>query len=275
MLRVLALVPLTILIAFSLTVLREAGPVSSIMANQVLFAGKFYRVALPTIASDLEKVIESAKHAGFSIRIAQGTAVKYFLGTQPCPDCTPENERERLQFPHLFVDGELLWLRDGDLLSTYNLRPAQTGSYELIVAPKTTVSASAILDKIGHRLAQLAVVSDPVLPLIIEELPVVPGVKPPKPPEGVRLDSVLYALMLMPDWYDFAPQARLELWGLRVRVIVELMSPEAQLAPAHNLIIEARSPSGLMRVLVPIHQLVALASDPAVKLVRPPFQPGW
>ncbi|GBC76404.1 hypothetical protein HRbin07_00604 [bacterium HR07] len=101
-----------------------------------------------------------------------------------------------------------------------------------------------------------------------------PGVKPPKPPDGVRLDSVLYALMLMPDWYEFAPQNKLELWGLRVRVIVELVSPEAQLAPTHNIIIEARSPSGLLRVLVPIHQLVLLASDPAVKLVRPPFQPG-
>ncbi len=266
MLRVLVLVPLAFLIAFSLGIFRAEEP--------ILLAGKFYRVALPTIESDFEKIIESAKRAGFSVRIARGTTVTYFLGTQPCLDCTPENERQRLRFPHLFVDGELLWLRDGGLLAKYNLRPAQTGSYELIIAPTTTVSASAILDEIGRRLVQLAVVSDPVLPLTIEELTVVPGVKPPKPPEGVHLDSVLYALMLMPDWYEFAPQQRLELWGLRVRVIVELVSPQAQLAPTHNIIIEARSPSGLMRVLVPIHQLVILASDPAVKLVRPPAQPG-
>nr|BAL56424.1 hypothetical protein HGMM_F37H05C17 [uncultured Acetothermia bacterium]BAL59506.1 hypothetical protein HGMM_OP4C142 [Candidatus Acetothermum autotrophicum] len=272
MLRVLMFIPWLFLVAFSLT-LRE-DPISPIMADQLLLAGKFYRVVLPALESDLTKIIESAKHAGFSVRIAQGTTVTYFLGTQPCSDCTPENERERLPFPHLFVDGALLWLRAGGLLSKYNLRPAQSGSYELIVAPTSTASASAILDEIGQRLFQLGVVANPLLPLSLEELTVVPGVKPPKPPDGVRLDSVLYALMLMPDWYEFAPQNKLELWGLRVRVIVELVSPEAQLAPTHNIIIEARSPSGLLRVLVPIHQLVLLASDPAVKIVRPPFQPG-
>lgn len=272
MLRVLMFVPWLLFMAFSLT--QREDPTFPIMADQLLFAGKFYRIALPRIESDLAKIIESAKHAGFSVRIAQGTTVTYFLGTQPCRDCTPENERERLQFPHLFVDGELLWLRAEGLLSQYNLRPAQTNSYELIVAPKTTVSASAILDEIGLKLTQLAILSNPTLPLTAEELTVVPGVKPPKPPEGVRLDSVLYALMLMPDWYEFAPQYKLELWGLRVRVIVELVSPEAQLAPTHNILIEARSPSGLMRVLVPIHHLVRLASDPAVKFVRPPYQPG-
>ena len=274
MLRVLALAPWMVLIAVSLVIFRWEEPAPPLMADQILLAGKFYRVVIPSIGSDLKKIIEAAKQAGFSVRIAQGTTVKYFLGTQPCSDCTPENEREKLTFPHLFVDGDLLWLRAEGLLSKYNLRPAQTNNYELIVAPKTTVSASAILEEIGLRLTGLAILSNPTLPLTIEELTVVPGVKPPQPPEGVRLDSVLYALMLMPDWYEFAPQQKLELWGLRVRVIVELVSPEAQLAPTHNIIIEARSPSGLMRVLVPIHQLVRLASDPAVKLVRPPAQPG-
>ena len=272
MLRVLMVVPWLLFVALSLIQWEEPG--IPIMADQILLAGKFYRVAITSIESDLARIIELTKQAGFSVRIAQGTTVTYFLGTQPCLDCTPENEREKLVFPHLFVDGDLLWLRAEGMLSQYNVRPAQTDSYELIVAPKTTVSASAILDEIGQRLAKLAIVSNPVLPLAVEELTVVPGVKPPKPPEGVHLDSVLYALMLMPDWYEFAPQNKLELWGLRVRVIVELVSPEAQLAPTHNIIVEARSPSGLMRVLVPIHQLVRLASDPAVKLVRPPYQPG-
>ncbi|MFN4218637.1 MAG: hypothetical protein ACK4HB_05090 [Candidatus Bipolaricaulia bacterium] len=272
MLKVLLVVPWIVMIALSLT-LRE-DPTSPIMADQLLLAGRFYRVALSNIESDLTRIIESAKQAGFSVRIAQGTTVTYFLGTQPCTGCTPENEREKLVFPHLFVDGDLLWLRAEGGLSKYNLRPAQTSSYELIVAPKTTVSASAILDEIGVKLTQLAILANPTLPLTIEELTVVPGVKPPKPPEGVHLDPVLYALMLMPDWYEFAPQQKLELWGLRVRVIVELVSPQAQLAPGHNIIIEARSPSGLMRVLVPIHQLMPLARDPAVKLVRPPYQPG-
>lgn len=274
MLRVLALTPWMLLIALSLTIFRWEEPATPIIADQILLAGRFYRVVLSSIESDLAKIIKLAKQAGFSVRIAQGTTVTYFLGTQPCLDCTPENERERLAFPHLFVDGELLWLRAEGLLSRYNLRPSPQEGYELIIAPTTTVSASAILDEIGLKLTQLAIVSNPTLPVTVEELTVVPGVKPPKPPEGVRLDSVLYALMLMPDWYEFAPQNKLELWGLRVRVIIELVSPEAQLAPTHNIIIEARSPSGLMRVLVPIHQLMRLASDPAVKLVRPPYQPG-
>ncbi len=268
MLKILALA--SGLAIFSLSIFHREEP--TIMADPLLLAGKFYRIPLSSIEPDLTKIIEFAKQAGFSVRIATGPTVTYFLGTQPCLDCTPENERERLAFPHLFVDSALLWLRAEEMLSRYNVRPAVSGGYELIIAPKTTTSASAILNEIGLKLVQLAIVPNPLLPLTVEELTVVPGVKPPKPP--VRLDSVLYALMLMPDWYEFAPQQRLELWGLRVRVIVELVSPQAQLAPTHNIIIEARSPSGLMRVLVPIHQLVMLASDPAVKLVRPPAQPG-
>lgn len=275
MLRILALAPGILLAVFSFGIFHWEEPTTTMMADPLLLAGKFYRISLSGVETDLSKIIESAKQAGFSVRIATGPTVTYFLGTQSCPDCTPENERERLSFPHLFVDGALLWLRAEEMLSRYNVRPAVSGGYELIIAPKTTTSASAILHEIGLKLVQLAIVPNPLLPLAVEELTVVPGVKPPNPPKGVRLDSVLYALMLMPDWYEFAPQVRLELWGLRVRVIVELTTPDAQLAPTHNIIIEARSPSGLMRVLVPIHQLVALASDSAVKLVRPPFQPGW
>jgi hypothetical protein len=275
MLRTFVLVPWILLVIFSVNLLRWEEPAATIMADPLLLAGKFYRIPLSSDETNLLQSIEAAKQAGFSVRIATGTNVIYFLGTQPCTDCTPENERERLSFPHLFVDGALFWLRAEEMLSRYNLRPAVSGGYELIVAPKTTASAFAILNEIGLKLVQLAIVRDPVLPLTIEELTIVPGTKPPRPPDGVRLDSVLYALMLMPDWYEFAPQVRLELWGLRVRVIVELATPDAQLAPTHNIIVEARSPSGLVRVLVPIHQLIVLASDPAVKLVRPPFQPGW
>lgn len=242
--------------------------------DPLLLAGRYYRVALALSAPELAAVIEAAKQAGFSVRIAEGTRVSYFIGMIPCTDCTPENERTRLVFPQLFVDGALLWLRAEEAFSKYNVRPALGMGYELTIAPKVTVSASVALGEIGARLVQLQLLRDPALPLNVEQLSIVPGVKLPKPPDGVRLDSLLYGLMLMPDWYDFAAQNRLELWGLRVRVIVELISSDAQLALGHNLIIEARSPSGLMRVLVPIHQLTALASDPAVKLVRPPFQPG-
>ncbi|MCS6936544.1 MAG: hypothetical protein NZ610_00420 [Candidatus Bipolaricaulota bacterium] len=241
--------------------------------DPILLAGRYYRVSLAFPTLDRTAIIEAAKQAGFSVRIAEGTRVSYFIGTTPCPDCTPENERSRLGFPQLYVDGALLWVRAEEALARYNLRPATDG-YELIVAPKATASALAILGEIGVRLVQLKLLREPTLPLNVEQLSVVPGTKLPKPPDNVRLDSLLYGLMLMPDWYDFALQNRLELWGLRVRVIVELISPEAQLSAGHNLIVEARSPSGLMRVLVPVHQLAMLASDPAVKLVRPPFQPG-
>jgi hypothetical protein len=200
-----------IVTALSLSIFHNEPTIS---LDPILLAGKYYRVLLPRIESDLHKIIESAKQAGFSVRIAQDSTVTYFLGTQPCLDCTPENERERLKFPHLFVDGALLWLRADGLLSKYNLRPAQSEGYELIIAPITTVGASAILDEIGQRFVQLSIVPEPTLSLTVEELTVVPGVKPPKPPEGVHLDSVLYTLMLMPDWYEFAPQTQIRALGL-------------------------------------------------------------
>lgn len=274
MLRFLLFIPWLIWASFSLSTLGEPPELTVIPTDPLLIAGRYYRLALPAISPEMTALVEAAKQAGFSVRIAEGTRVSYFLGTTPCLDCTPENERTKLSFPQLFIDGALFWLRAEESLARYNVRPAVNSGYELIIAPKSTISASAVLGEIGARLVQFRVLRDSTLPLNVEQLSVVPGVKPPKPPDGVRLDSILYGLMLMPDWYDFAPQYRLELWGLRVRVIVELISPDAQLALGHNLIIEARSPSGLMRVLVPIHQLVQLGSDPAVKLVRPPFQPG-
>ncbi len=252
----------------------EPRELTTAPTDPLLLAGRYYRVSLSLSDPVIAAVIEAAKQAGFSVRIAEGTRVSYFIGTIPCIDCTPENERTRLVFPQLFVDDALFWMRAEESLARYNVRPA-LGGYELIIAPKVTASATAILGEIGIRLVQLKLLRDPALPLNVEQLSIVPGSKLPKPPDGVRLDSLLYGLMLMPDWYDFATQNRLELWGLRVRVILELVSPNAQLALGHNLIIEARSPSGLMRVLVPIHQLATLASDPAVKLVRPPFQPGF
>ncbi|MCS6903202.1 MAG: hypothetical protein NZO41_02860, partial [Candidatus Bipolaricaulota bacterium] len=130
--------------------------------DPILLAGRYYRVSLSLPTLDRTAIIEAAKQAGFSVRIAEGTRVSYFIGTTPCPDCTPENERSRLGFPQLYVDGALLWVRGEEMLARYNLRPATDG-YELIVAPKATASASAILGEIGVRLVQLKLLREPTL----------------------------------------------------------------------------------------------------------------
>jgi hypothetical protein len=44
----------------------------TISLDPILLAGKYYRVLLPRIEADMAKIIESAKQAGFSVRIARG-----------------------------------------------------------------------------------------------------------------------------------------------------------------------------------------------------------
>ncbi|MFQ6033820.1 MAG: hypothetical protein ACE5KR_03045, partial [Candidatus Bipolaricaulia bacterium] len=149
-----------------------------------------------------------------------------------------------------------------------NIRPSaeQLGVYELIVGPKTELGRAEAEQEALGWLQRLGIVQTASLELA--EL--VPPEKP-RPPEGVRLDSMLYGLTLAPDWHDYARARGIALFGLRIRVIVELIAPGV-VPQGYHLIEEARS-ENLMRVLVPVSELIRLASDPAARFVRLPYTP--
>lgn len=93
--------------------------------------------------------------------------------------------------------------------------------------------------------------------------------KLPKPPEGMSLDPVLWALVGHPDWFGFARDYGLPRVGLRVRVVAEV---EGRPSLSFEPYIQSSS-DNLYELLLPIPLLPELGQDPAVKYVRPPHVP--
>ena len=93
--------------------------------------------------------------------------------------------------------------------------------------------------------------------------------KVPAPPPGVRLDPVLWGLLVYPDWFEFAGAHGIERVGLRVRVVAEV---RGLLPEGYEGYIRSSS-DGLVELLLPIPLLDDLGREDAVVTVRPPYVP--
>ncbi len=233
---------------------------------------RHFRTVLPLAPVDVVGVVRTAQQQGYWIRIQTGTDVTYFKGMTPCSACDPSQEATFFVPPWLVVDRQWFWLHRDEPGWILHLRPSgeQTGSYEMIVSPKLpkTELTSDDLEGIVGVLAPFGLL--PQTPSLTLEPYIVPA--KPAPPEGVRLDSVLYGLVLAPDWTLYARERGIERSGLRVRVVIERSAPGALPSPAWELVIEAES-EGFIRAQALIPRLVELARDPAVGFVRPPTRP--
>lgn len=161
----------------------------------------------------------------------------------------------------LYLDGEffLLGIREGEW--TTILR-GNTEAAEIVLfgpgAPEA-LSSLAILEALGLT------PPEGIVELSEKEIPV----KIPAPPEGMKLDPILWALVGHPDWFQFAQEQGVERVGIRVRVVAELSEGlSAEWEPFIR-----SSTEKLAELLLPIPLLPKLGRDPAVSLVRPPHTP--
>ncbi len=246
----------------------------------MLAAGSYYKALLPQTASfNIAKIIEGAKGLGFWIRVQEGLIITYFKGSELCASCDPLKEQEFFKMPSLYVDAGLFLVRMDEPKLFFNVRPLVGSAaasaagpppqYEIVVNPKVNLEAKEAEDLIVGKLLQLSVLES-AIPLSFELLRLQ---SKPKPTGGLPLDSTLFALTQAPDWHLFAARNNIELSGIRARVLIELKTPDAQLQGTANVIILARSASGLLRALVLIPELIEVAKDPAVKFVRLPSRP--
>ena len=237
----------------------------------VVGAQRHFRAILPPQSTDVLSLIQTAQGLDYWIRIQTGLDVTYLKGVMLCAACNTAQEEQFFTPPQLYVDGQSYWLRMDDLNWRVNLRPSSTVpmSYELIVSPKLSREELTAED-----LREIASLLRPFVNTPIESLSFEPLLPPskPEPPEGVKMDSVLYGLTLSPDWKDYATTNGIELSGLRAAVIVELSSADAELSAGLNLVIEAQS-SGQLRAQALIHRLADLSRDPAANFVRLPNRP--
>jgi len=234
---------------------------------------RHYRALLAPQPINIIDVIETAQQLDYWIRIQTEQNVTYLKGQTPCSACDPASEEAFFTPPQLYVDGQEFWIRLDEPDFRLNLRPSHEvpASYELIVSPKLPkVELDAEdLSAIGEALGPFGLLPAQTDSLSFE--PLIPVAKP-APPEGVRLDSVLYGLMLAPDWTDYAHEREIELSGLRAVVLIELTSADAELPEGLDLVIEARS-AQLVRAQALIHRLGELARQPTVAFVRLPSRP--
>ncbi|MGA8181123.1 MAG: hypothetical protein WB792_13760 [Desulfobacterales bacterium] len=89
-----------------------------------------------------------------------------------------------------------------------------------------------------------------------------------------KLSSPLYELALSPDPDYFAKKHNILLVNHRVRVTIclEPSMPEAErikLLKVHNILIEKGS-ADIVRGLAPVHQLIPLSEEPAVRFIQLP-----
>ncbi len=228
----------------------------------------FYKATLPLAQPDIATLAARAQGLNFWIRVQEGLNVAYLHGSELCTGCIPANEASFFGFPQLYLDSGLFLVRLDEADYRMVVRPAAEAlrAYEVIFGPKREMSPEAMEEEAQSWLQKLGIVQTASL----EFTELLPQEKP-QPPAGVRLDSLLYALTLSPDWHEFARERGFSLLGLRIRVIIELASP-ANLPQGYYLLVEARTQE-LLRAQVPVSELVRLAADPAVKLVRLPYEP--
>ena len=161
----------------------------------------------------------------------------------------------------LYLDGDffLLGIREGTWTTILRGKP---DSAELVIfgtGSPEILSSFAILEALGLLpWGEVIELSEKTVPL-----------KLPAPPEGLKLDPILWALVGHPDWFAFSRDYGLERAGIRVRVVAEL---QGSLSQDFEGFIRSSTDS-LAELLIPIPLLPELGKDPAVKLVRPPFVP--
>ena len=85
-----------------------------------------------------------------------------------------------------------------------------------------------------------------------------------------KLEDRLYRLAQAEDPAQFARQNGLDYVEGQVRVIVEMVEPEAAIPEKYASLIESRS-DGLVQMLIPPKELCELSQEPEVKLVRVPL----
>ena len=95
--------------------------------------------------------------------------------------------------------------------------------------------------------------------------------KASKPQQALKLESALYQLTQATDTETFARLRAIDLIEGRVRVIVEL-DEGGVLDTGAGAVIESRY-QNLVRVLVPIDQLLPLSQQTGVRFVRLPQRP--
>ena len=235
-------------------------------AEEALFSpGNYYLISIGAVSSEVASVIQTGQEKGFTVITLGASGLSTYRGSEQ----TQESESDLVGAPSLlYMDGERFLLRvQGDEFD-YEVRPGEKG-YDLVLVPHQDMTASDLVTDVLVPLQQMGIVGEEV-DMEYEAFILNPE-KSEAPPAGVAIDSDLYNLMIAPDWLTATEKLNLARTGLRVSAIAEKVPtgvvPE-QFAP--YVVSETDT---LAKLLLPIEDLLTLASDSAIGYLRPPYQP--
>lgn len=249
--------------------------VSSILAGAVVWLGigealsysqsNYYVFPLEGTLVDIESLSHAAQAEGYVVVQYDGNSVVAYAGdqlsTQPV-DVLLASDRL------LVADGTRFLLRVVGEAFTYAVRPSSVG-LELVFSPHEEQAMEGVFSVL-IALEQLGVIGSEADFGFFETF-LKDALKGHPAPAGARIESDLFGLMIAEDWHTFAAAKGISLVGLRVEVVVELL-PGSSIPTEYAAYVTSESES-LAGLLLPIDQLVSLATSEGVGLVRQAYQP--
>jgi hypothetical protein len=226
----------------------------------------YYILSLGGMSVDLTALQQTAQSAGYTIIQYDGDeAFAYRAGEAAAVDTVVALADSTL----LLVDGSRFYLRETSESYNFTVRPAEIG-YELVINPSQDLSVNDTLASILMGLQQIGILGNEVNLEFASFAKA--DLKGPAAPAGVPIDSTLYGLTIAEDWFAYAAAKGLTQVGLRVEIVAEKLPGGVLAAEFADYAVEETE--SLVKLLLPINELLALAKSSSIGYVRIAYQPS-
>ncbi len=218
----------------------------------------YYILSLGKLSAEPSAVVQSAQSEGFSLaQFDEADIGETELATI-------------LDAPMaLITDGSRFYLRARLEGYTYTVRPSGDG-YELVINPSEDVVVNDVLAAVLMDLQGFGILGSEVNLAFASYAKA--DLKGPASPDGVFIESTLYGLVVAEDWFAFAAANGLTQVGLRVEIVAEKLPGGALSSDFASYVLEESE--SLVKLLLPIDELLALAQSESIGYVRIAYQPA-
>jgi len=234
--------------------------------ESVFSPGNYYLISIGAVTGKVTSLIQTGQENGFTVIVLNDGGISAYRGIEQ----TQEAEADLISAASLlYVDRDRFLLRVQGPEFDYEVRPREKGC-DIVLVPHQDMTESDLVTDVLIPLQEMGVVGEEI-DMEEHKTFVLNPEKSEAAPAGVAIDSNLYNLMIAPDWLTAAEEKGLARTGLRVSVVAEKVP--AGVVPDQFKTYVVSETDTLAKLLLPIEDLVSLASDSSIGYVRPPYQP--